>query len=789
MRLIFKSALVFIFSVTGLIFPNSQSQAQEELGATGKTLSNGSSHTCVVTDEAQAKCWGDNNSGQASVPQNLGRVTAIAAGSDHSCAVTESGTVQCWGSDEAYQLDVPESVSRWGKVLQITAGDYHTCVLTEERIAECWGLNSDYQAQTLEEFVQVAAGAFHTCALKTNGEVKCWGDDSFGQSSVPFLDDAEQITAGRWHTCVVRYSGEVLCWGDNSRQQSTNATIGDEKFVQVAAGSYHTCGLKTNGEVTCWGSNGDLESNVPSDLGKATQISAGWGNSCAVQEAGTVLCWGSNEHGKNLVPGALGKASKISLSEKQSCIISTSGNADCWEGEKHCFWNGEWMDSACYEDIGKMPTDLGKVNAIAVGDYHTCAITTANLLKCWGSNNNYQLEIPKNVGTVKQVSAFGNITCALNDQGKLNCWGYDFFWVQPAFEEYESFEVTQVSLGERHYCVLEQDSTWCWGDDEYDQSSSFLVQDSLDGQVSQVAVGSFHTCAVTKDGSIFCWGDNRNGQTEVPSDLGKAGSVTTGSNHSCAITLTKTVRCWGENEAGQLDVPADLTDVVSISASLNKTCSITVQGTVRCWGALELRDVSHYQSYGDPVRVLSFKKEFEVLTSPTISGSMKVGTKLTAKPGNIIPTPDYTYEWFKFKKDWDCWCKPISIGPIYIVKASDLGYSIAFTVTAKKSGYLDYSEDTKPKLVVAGSLLKTPSPKILGVAKVKQSVSTLTGSWDSGVTLSYQWLRNGVAISKATSAKYKLTAVDKGKKISVKVTGKKLGYQTVIKTSIPLNIK
>jgi len=787
--------LIFTLTASGLLFSSFKSVAQEDLGATGTTLSVGYQHSCVVTGAGNAKCWGWNLDGQASVPEDLGRVTAISAGGSHTCAVTEEGTVRCWGNNDAYQLDVPEDLGADsnGKVTQISAGAFHTCALTQEWWVQCWGSNDEGQTDqggSYEQFQQIVAGGDHTCGLKSNGDVKCWGGNNAGESNVPFLDHLtlDKISAGKYHTCVVTTSGEVQCWGDNDYGQSTvPEDLG--KATQISAGGMHTCSVSDAGVVRCWGDNNSGQSTVPEDLGKVTQISTGYQHSCAVQESGTAICWGNNDYGQTLVTGSLGKASKLSLGEKSTCVISAAGTAHCWDGEKHCWWNGRYMDSACYHEMSKMPSDLGTVTDIAVGDYHTCAITTASVLRCWGSNLDYQLEVPENLGTVQQVSAFGNITCVINDQGILNCWGYDFWWVQPSFDDSEISQVSQVALGTQHYCVVERKSTWCWGDDGYGQASSFEVQDSLDGQVSQVAVGRFHTCAVTNDGIVSCWGGNDFGQTEVPDDLGSVSSLTLGEKHSCAITTSKTVKCWGDNEYTQLDVPTDLSDVAQISAVLNKSCAITEQGLIRCWGSIEPRDLNNFESYGEPIRVLSFKKEFEVLTSATISGSGKVGTKLTAKPGNISPTPDYTYQWFKFKKDWDCWCDPIALGSTYTVKPSDLGYSIAYTITAKKSGYIDYSEDTKPKVVAVGSLVKTPSPKILGVAKVRQTVSTFAGSWDSGVVLSYQWLRNGAAISKATSAKYKLAAADKGKKISIKVTGKKPGFQTVSKTSEPLVIK
>ena len=56
-------------------------------------------------------------------------------------------------------------------------------------------------------------------------------------------------------------------------------------------------------------------------------------------------------------------------------------------------------------------------------------------------------------------------------------------------------------------------------------------------------------------------------------------------------------------------------------------------------------------------------------------------------------------------------------------------------------------------------------------------------TWKPTPSFSYQWYRNGAKISGATKSTYKLTKSDKGKKITVKVTGKKSGYLTVAKAS------
>jgi hypothetical protein len=54
-------------------------------------------HTCAVTTNNTARCWGYNASGQATPPTNLGTIAQISAGYDHTCAITIDFTAQCWG--------------------------------------------------------------------------------------------------------------------------------------------------------------------------------------------------------------------------------------------------------------------------------------------------------------------------------------------------------------------------------------------------------------------------------------------------------------------------------------------------------------------------------------------------------------------------------------------------------------------------------------------------------------------------------------------------------------------
>ncbi|MDR3201615.1 MAG: FIVAR domain-containing protein, partial [Bifidobacteriaceae bacterium] len=85
--------------------------------------------------------------------------------------------------------------------------------------------------------------------------------------------------------------------------------------------------------------------------------------------------------------------------------------------------------------------------------------------------------------------------------------------------------------------------------------------------------------------------------------------------------------------------------------------------------------------------------------------------------------------------------------------------------------------------------LKAARPKIAGQAVVGKKLRAKAGAWTPAAHLAYQWYRGGKAIAKATKAVYKVKRADRGKKISVKVTGSKSGYAAVTKASAKKKIK
>ncbi len=170
--------------------------------------------------------------------------------------------------------------------------------------------------------------------------------------------------------------------------------------------------------------------------------------------------------------------------------------------------------------------------------------------------------------------------------------------------------------------------------------------------------------------------------------------------------------------------------------------------------------------------------------SVSITGTPEVGQTLTAVPGTWDPNDvDLAYQWLRDGVEIDG-----ATGTTYAVVAGDLGGEITVKVTGSKTGYTTADATSSGVTVLAGTI--TPGAvSITGTPQLGQTLTAVPGSWTPGdVTLSYQWLRDGVEIDGATSSTYALVAADSETQVSVKVTGSKTGYTSADATGAAVDI-
>ena len=375
---------------------------------------------------------------------------------------------------------------------------------------------------------QVSAGGFQTCALRSDGTVECWGSDSSGQlgngnpltnSSTPVivsgLTNVTQIAAGKYHTCARRNDGTVWCWGENAYGQLGNNSTTDSStpvevrgvggtgyltgVTEIDADGQFTCALINDGTVRCWGHD------------QSGQLGIGSINNNAIGTPQTVVGVGGH--------GTLGNVTHITVGANHACALISGGGVDCWGLNDHGqLGDGSTTDrSAPVQVRGVGGTGyLAGVTQISGGRMHVCVLSSDSTVYCWGRNETGELGDGTTTNRSFPVQA-GDITTA-----------------------------TSVSAGEYHSCARLQDGTaQCWG------AAAF-------GQVGDGTTANTSTPATVIGPGGF---GVLSGVAAISAGGGDV-SETTDWEHSCALTTDQTVVCWGQNNYGQL---GDGTTTMSIS--------------------------------------------------------------------------------------------------------------------------------------------------------------------------------------------------------------------------------
>ena len=339
-------------------------------------------------------------------------------------------------------------------------------------------------------------------------------------TTIAFPAERGIVAAGGLHSCLLREDSRALCWGNNERGQLGDGTFesrarpvpvtGDFSFAQIAGGGQHSCGLTPAGDILCWGNNesgqlGDGTSSVraaPVRVNSTAQfrvVRTGQAHSCGLTRTGAVLCWGANSYGQ-LGDGT--HATRLSPVTVQ------------------------------------LP---GPAATLAAGWNHSCAILQDGSAYCWGRNDSGQL----GDGTTSDRAA--PVAVATDDR------------------------LVSIAAGNGHTCAVSTTGVgFCWGRNQYGQlgigefGGSYATPRAvaLGAPLATVAAGSVHSCGRARDGRIWCWGRNANGQlgdgtrqdraTPVPVRGAPLAALQAGGAHSCGVTASGEAFCWGYNTDGQL---------------------------------------------------------------------------------------------------------------------------------------------------------------------------------------------------------------------------------------------
>jgi hypothetical protein len=169
---------------------------------------------------------------------------------------------------------------------------------------------------------------------------------------------------------------------------------------------------------------------------------------------------------------------------------------------------------------------------------------------------------------------------------------------------------------------------------------------------------------------------------------------------------------------------------------------------------------------------------------PSVTGTAKAGSTLTAVPGTWAPAP------VTLAYQWSVAGTPIvgATRKAFLIPATAAGKAVTVTVTGSKTGYSPAKRTSAAVAIAAQQPLPTaPVPTVTGAAKVGSTLTAVPGTWGPApVTLAYQWSVAGTPIVGATRKSFVIPATAAGKAVTVTVVGSKIGYVPVSRTSAPI---
>lgn len=565
----------------------------------GLALANGGA--CGIEVTGAVACWGRNDSAQVGdgtttphlTPVEVAGVSGVVqlvAGAYHFCARSGSGAVSCWGSNEWKQsggtartlVTQARAIALAGPASDLSAGDKHSCALVSG-VSYCWG--ADYSRQlgndtSYDRLVPVRAAtgdgvahiwtdlqalANNTCARDQAGAMFCWGileaqgdNDTtewlptrhFPNSTMASMGD------GWFERCAVDQQGAAWCESRASDTPRQLATSGLQSVVVSGA----PCLLGTAGAVTC------VVPGLPDSVvaialpTPAVRLVATSSTACSIDASMAVYCWSTWSLTQNNVPvqwfAGHAVASIFADGGDRICIIASDDTASCRDD----FQSGT-------ESLE--PTGGQAFDSLAIGDNHTCGLTSAGATWCWGKNDHGQLGdgtttdraapvLVQGGHVFVQLAAGWNHTCGRTAAGEIWCWGYGSYGQMADDHRDESaFPVSVDGLAPASNitsgCALSGGTAWCWPGALGVPAPRQIP--GADGLVSLTG-----PCGLGSTGDMLCWGSNYSGwfgngsyQTRYENAV-PGGSAIRFSEVSfgrygaaCGIALDGATYCWGDS--------------------------------------------------------------------------------------------------------------------------------------------------------------------------------------------------------------------------------------------------
>lgn len=390
--------------------------------------------------------------------------------------------------------------------------------------------------------------------------------------------DQEEVAEVRWNGAEFELrgvrDGATAIRAEFEGARSAQLEFEVVRWAQIKAGGEFSCGLLTDGQAFCWGSNNKGQLGIGDEHGgtKAqptpvagglvfTSISVGKDHACGVSDNSDGYCWGANQRGQ------LG--------------IGATGSDREFEYEPE-------------EVTGGL-----SFKRILAGGGFSCGVTFLNELYCWGDSS--EGRVGRSPGAP------------------------DHYYEPQQINDLPNIDPASLVLGKNHVCAKSLNAMRCWGSNKYGQlgdggQAEYSFEPVApksppmgEPRFKQFALGAEHTCALSEDERLHCWGANDFQQTNPGGWSGRVNEpkrldleqrfrwVTSGpmALSSCALSIDNQLYCWGDNQSGSLGIDnngatlSELTPVATsyqwsqVSLGLEHSCGVTSDRSEPggyCWG-------------------------------------------------------------------------------------------------------------------------------------------------------------------------------------------------------------
>lgn len=597
----------------------------------------GTSHGCGITADGtnDIVCWGPTNDGRMTGAQGA-PFSDLAVGYEHSCGIVQGTRAPaCFGHAANGNIALPVDAFAGVTVISIASGGHQLCAVTgtggTPSGCACVGIvnviSGEATPPTGVVFAKLAGSTTTTCGITEAATLQCWGSNPGGLLSPPAGTYSGIACGIDFCIAISSSNSRIFGWGSNSGGAQT-VPGGTTTYSRVAAGDFHACAIKlSNKAPVCWGLNDNLQTVLPVPLPSCLEIAAGnRATCCTLFGAKTITCWGALDERLLSAPAgafvaiAASRAGGAGRAHGHMCAVRDDGAGNTVGGTLACWGSNN--------DYGQQDTAAGgRFVGVACGDDHTCGVTAAGTVVCFGrtplvpavtvpagcalgsaglsaaacvacvaGSFASAVGLPRCAlcGSGMYASGSGAVLCTLCAPGTANgAVGRASACAACAVGQFSSGGTATctpcaagtfaASTGSSVCVVCNGGTTSAAGASSCASCPNGVCAPGRAFAPQRLHLGqSYSACSVSAAGRAVCAGYNSHGQTDAPvrSDFLEVGI---GTQHACGRVQSGRFVCWGYNGDTRARPPATLFSKLTVGLDFN--CGIVAaDSSLLCFG-------------------------------------------------------------------------------------------------------------------------------------------------------------------------------------------------------------